>query len=94
MIHIRSLIPKFLQKEGIKKQVEEVEIRKIADIILNEVFGNNSAKASFFRNSTLQIKCSNSALANEIQLHKERIKNEINAKTGKEMVKDLLIRIG
>lgn len=94
MFHIKSLIPQFLQKKQIKKQVEAAEVCKIADKFLKEAFGNSSAKASFFKNSTLQIKCSNSVLANEIQLRKERIRNEINEEVGKEVVKDILTKIG
>ncbi len=94
MFHIRSLIPKVLQRQGIKKQIEAVEVCKIADKILKEAFGNSSAKAAFFRNSTIQIKCPNSTLANEIQLRKERIKNEVNEEMGKEVVKNILTKIG
>ncbi len=93
MFHIKSLIPQFLQKQGIKKQVETVEVRKTADKILKKAFSSNDAKAVFFRNSNLQVKCSNSTLANEIQLRKERIKNEINEETGKEIVKNILTKI-
>lgn len=85
MFHIKSLFPKFLQRQGIKKQVEAIEICKIADKILKEAFGS-SVKASFFRNNTLQIKCSNSSLANEIQLQNENIKNRINDEIGREGV--------
>lgn len=111
MIHIKSLIPKFLQKQGIKKQVEAIEVCKIADKILKAAFGeprlgweafglpageagSNTAKALFFRNSTLYVKCSNSTLANEIYLRKERIKNEINEEMGQEIIKDILIKTG
>lgn len=92
MFHIKSLFPKILQKRGIKKQVEAVEVCKTADRILKEAFGSNNAKALFFRNNTLRIKCSSSTLANEIQLRKERIKNDINGESGKETVKDMLIK--
>ena len=94
MFHIKSLLPKFLQRQGIKKQIEAVEVCKIADKILKEAFGSKDAKAVFFKNSTLQIKCSNSVLANEIQLRKERIRNEINEEVGKEIVKNILTKIG
>lgn len=93
MLPIKSFIPQFLKRREIKKQIEAVEVCKIADRILKEG-GSNDAKAAFFRNSTLQIKCPNSPLANEIQLHKERIKNEINEEIGKELIKDLFTRIG
>ncbi|MBA7496105.1 hypothetical protein ES702_06703 [subsurface metagenome] len=93
MFHIKSLIPKVLQKQGIKKQVEAIEICKIADKILKEAFDNTDAKAAFFRNSTLQIKCPNSTLANEVQLRKERIRNEINEELGKELIKDIFTKI-
>lgn len=94
MFHIKSLIPQFLKKKQIKKQIEAVGICKIADRILKEAFGSKDAKAVFFKNSTLQIKCSNSVLANEIQLRKERIRNEINEEVGKEIVKNILTKIG
>lgn len=100
MFHIKSLIPKVLQRQGIKQQVEAVEVCKIADKILKEAFGKaarqrrGSPKAAFFRNSTIQIKCPNSTLANEIQLRKERIKNEINEELGKKLVKNILTRMG
>lgn len=93
MFHIKSLLPKFLQRQGIKKQIEAVEVCKIADMILKEAFGNSNAKAAFFRNSTLQIRCSNSTLANEVQLRKERIRNEMNEEIGKETVKNILTRM-
>lgn len=91
--HIKSLIPRLLQERKIKKQIEAIEICKIADRILKEAFGSNTAKAAFFRNCTLQIKCPNSVLANEVQLRKERIKNEINEEIGKELVKDIFTKI-
>lgn len=94
MIHVKSLIPKFLQKQEIKKQVEAIEVCKIADKILKEAFSNNNAKALFFRNSTLHVRCSNSTLANEIYLRKERTKNEINEEMDQELVKDILIKTG
>lgn len=94
MFHIKSLIPKILQRPRIKQQVEAVEVCKIADKILKEAFGSNNAKATFFRNSTIQIKCPNSTLANEIQLRRERIKNEINEELGKELVKNILTNMG
>jgi len=93
MLPIKLLVSKFLQKPEIKRQIEAVEVCKIADKILKEAFNISDIKASFFCNKILQIKCSNSSLANEIQLHKEKIKNEINEKLGKELVKDILTRI-
>lgn len=93
MFHIKSLIPQFLQKKQIKKQIEAAEVCKLADRILKQAFGNKDAKAVFFKNSTLQIKCSNSVLANEIQLRKERIRNEINEEVGKEIVKDIFTKM-
>lgn len=93
MLSIKSLISQFLKRREIKQQIEAVEVCKIADRILKKAFGENSAKASFFRNPTLQIKCPNSVLANEIQLYKERIKNKINQELEKELVKDILIKI-
>jgi hypothetical protein len=94
MFHIKSLFPKFLQRQEIRKQVEIVKVCKIADRILKEAFGSNNAKAVFFKNSTLRIKCSSSVLANEIQLRKERIRNEINEAAGKELIRDILTKIG
>jgi len=94
MFHIKSILPKVLQKPEIRKQIEATQICKIADKIMSQTLGSKSAKALFFRNSILQLRCSNSVVANEIQLRKERIRNEINEKLGKETVKNILTRMG
>jgi len=92
VFHIKSILPRVLQKQGIRKQIEAVKICKIADKVMSQTFGSKSAKALFFRNSILQLRCSNSVVANEIQLRKERIRNEINEKFGKEIVKNILTK--
>ncbi len=95
MFHIKSILFKVLQRQGIRKQVEAAEICREANEILERMFGDeNPPRAGFFRNSTLQLRCSNSVLANEIQLRKERIRNEINEKLGNEVVKNVLTRMG
>lgn len=93
MLPIKSLIPQFLKKREIKQQIEAIEVCKTADRILKEAFGKDNAKAAFFRNSTLQIKCPNSVLANKIQFRKEKIKNDVNRELGKKLVKDVLTKI-
>lgn len=93
MLPIKSFIPQFLQKKEIKTQIEAVKVCKIANRILKVAFGSSNAKAAFFRNSVLQIKCPNSVLANEVQLRKERIKNEINNEMGKVVVKDMFTKV-
>jgi len=92
MFHIKSFFPQILQKRGMKKQIEAIKICKTANKILKEAFGGNNAKAIFFSNTILQIKCSNSVLANEVHLRKERIKNEINGTLGAEAIKDIFIK--
>jgi uncharacterized membrane protein YheB (UPF0754 family) len=93
MFHIKSIVPKILQRQGIKDQVEVVKICRMIDSMLEEKFGKKSAKVAFFHNGTLQIKCPNSVLANEVQLHKERIKNEINEELNREVVRSILTKV-
>lgn len=93
MFHIKSFIPQLLKKWGIKQQLEASEVCKIADRIIKEAFGAKCAKATFFRNGIIQIKCQNSILANEIRLRKEIIKSEINQEFAKEILKDIFIKI-
>ena len=93
MFHIGSIIPKILQRKEIKKQVEVVGICKIANKIMNERFGEENTKIGFFRNCTLQIKCLNPAIANEIQICRERIKNEINEELNKQEIKNIVVRV-
>ncbi len=94
MLHIKSIIPKILKREGIQKQIESAEVCKIADRVLKTALGDNDTKAVFFRNGNIQIRCPNSVIANEIQLRKERIKNEINDDFGRELIKNILVKTG
>lgn len=93
MFHIKSFISKFLEKNGIKNQLQAAEVCKIADRLLKETFGNQHPKALFFRNETLQIKCSNPILANEVQIRKEEIRNRINDELNKILVKNIITKI-
>lgn len=95
MLHIKSFIFKFLQRNGIKNQVEAAEICRVANRIFEEIFGSKSRPwRFFFRNHILQVKCSNSILANEVQLRREQIKNQINKEFGREIIKIILTKIG
>jgi len=93
MIPLKSLLSKFLQRKEIKQQLEAVKVCEISNQILKEAFGADQAKATFFRNSIIQIQCTNSSLSNEIRLRKQGIKNRINKELGDVTVKDILIRV-
>lgn len=91
MLPIKDILFKVVQQKGLKKQLESVEVVKIANHILKEAF-NNNIKASFFIKNTLWIQTSSPVLANEIFLNKERLKNEINKKIGKNLVKEIKVK--
>lgn len=93
MIPIKSLISQFLKRKEIKQQLESVKVCEITNRILKEAFGTDQAKATFFRNSTIQINCPDSVLSNEIQLRKQGIKNKINAELEQPIVKDIISKI-
>ncbi len=93
MVPIKSLLSKFLKRKEIKQQLEEVKVCEVANQILKEAFNTDQVKATFFKNSILQIKCTNSVLSNEVQLRKQRIKNLVNEELKEPIVKDIFTKI-
>jgi len=91
MLPIKDILSRVIQQRGFKRQLESIEVVKIANYILKEAF-NNNIKASFFIKNTLWVQTSSPILANEIFLNKERLKNKINKKIGKNLVKEIKVK--
>ena len=92
-MHIKSIIPKILKREGIKKQIEASKVCSITGEIVKEIFFSLDIKVIFFKNGNIQIGCSNSVIANEVQLQRERIKNAVNNNFESDIVKNILVKI-
>ncbi len=92
MFHIKALLSQFLKQKKIQSRIKEVSISKKANQILKQTF-NSDIKVCFYKNKTLFIKCPNSILANELRFQEEKIKNKLNDKFNKEVVKNIIIRL-
>lgn len=92
MLHIKSIIPKIFKREGIKEQIKAVKIIAITNKVLKEFFSDLDIKVIFFKNGNIQIGCPNSVIANEVQLQRERIKNEVNDNLKNNVVKNIIVK--
>jgi len=89
---IKFILPKKINKLGIKRQIQLIDICKRAENILNEKLEQNfKIKVLQYKNDTLFIKTGNFQLSNELKFReydfkKELKKNNINIKNIKYLI--------
>jgi hypothetical protein len=90
MLHIKSIIPKVINKIKIKENLDDSTIREIAEKIIKKNTPN--AEVFFYQNKSLYVRCLDSAAANELFLSQEKIKKKINKILSQTVVEKLIIK--
>lgn len=98
-LSLSQFLKKRLQSYNFKGEIEKIEIMEVWEKIFSNKFKTLKskrhilAKPLFFKQGVLYIKTSNSSLSQELQLQKEKLKDQINEALGKEAVKNIVFKV-
>jgi len=90
MLHIKSIIPKSIDKIGKESAIDANTVCKEAEKIIKK--NTPEAEVFFYKNKTLYVRCSDSSAANGLFLGQEKIKDEINEFLDKKLINKLIIK--
>jgi len=90
MLHIKSILIKKHKKAALSKNIENDIICSCAQKIIQK--SAPEVEVLFYKNKTLYLKCPNSALANELFLKQEKLKEKINKFFKQKTVERLIVR--
>jgi len=90
--HIREIIRSYLKNRNWIQRIEGYNILQSWEEIVSEKISRNT-KPIKIQNNTLFIRVKNHVWANELKIRKGEIMNLINQKTGKDIIKNIIIRI-
>ncbi len=76
-----------------QKSIQAAWICHIAQEEINKLFKSKKIFAASFKNEALKLEVPNSILAGEVRLNSEKLKNKINQKAGKDLIKRIRTRI-
>lgn len=93
MFHdIKRILPGSIQRSGVSRQVEAVNVLKIFNKVAREVLSEEVIKQiepMHIKNNILTIACLSSLVMQELQYKEGEIVEKINKEAGKEVVRKL-----
>lgn len=93
---IKDLLPKVINKLGIKKEAQASLVVGTAGGVILEIWGEKLASKitpKIFKDSTLYIETDNSTIASEINLSQNKLISKINQKIDQLLIKKITLRI-
>lgn len=90
MIHIKSIIPKSINKIKTKEDVDGKIISREAEKIIKKDIPN--IEVSFYKKRSLYISCFDPVVVNELLLRQEEIIEKINKSLNKNLIKKLIFK--
>jgi len=90
--HIGEIIHSYLKNRNWIQRIEGYNILQSWEEVVPEKISRNT-KPIKIQNNTLFIRVKNHVWANELKIRKGEIMNLINQKTGKDLIKNIIIRI-
>jgi len=92
MLHIKSIIPKTIDRIRLKEEKDEQFICKKTEKIIKKDIPDS--EVSFYREGALCVVCPNQTIANELFLKQEEVKEKINNFFKQKLVNRLIIKVG
>ncbi len=90
--HIGEIIHSYLKERNWTQRIDGYHIfQSWEDMVSNKIAMN--AKPIKIQNNVLFMRVKNHVWANELKIRKGEIMNQINQKIGRDLVKDIIIRI-
>ncbi len=92
---IGNLLPKSVNRANISRQVEAAEVVSLAQDFLNRLLGEKSdlAFVRSFWDGTINVDCTNSAIANEIGLHTKELIRSLRDRIPDTQIKRIRTRL-
>jgi len=93
---ISTVIKQKRRKFSFKEEIEAIDIFKIWGEIIEDIFDAEIRKLCepfSFKQGTLSVKTENSILSQELQLRRNEIKNIINKKLQRTVVKKIIFKL-
>jgi len=94
---IGGLLKKRVKDYGFRKDIEALQVLDVYEEKVSDIFKQESKKlllnrAVFFKDKIIYVKVSNSSIAQELHLQKQRIIEEINKELKEKVVKDIIFK--
>lgn len=87
---LKKTIDKLLRAYGYQDQLDEIELIKVYQDLVGQMFANHTKKIAY-KNNVLYLQLDSAALKQELNYVKEGIMHKINKKMGKTMVEKIMI---
>ncbi len=87
---LKKVIDQLLRAYGYQDQLDELDIIKIYEDLVGNMFAKHTKKI-FFKNKTLHIKLDSAALKQELSYVKEGLVQKLNAEMGRKIVENIVV---
>lgn len=88
---LKKTIDKLLRAYGYQDQLDELEIVKIYENLVGQLFANHTQKIGF-KNKILYVKLDSAALKQELNYVKEGLVEKVNRELGRRVVEKIIIK--
>lgn len=92
---IRDLLPKAINKFGLKGQAQAALVVETAKKVVLEVWGETLSlkiKPKIFKNNTLYLEVLGSGFASDVNLERQKLISLVNKKIGQNLVKKIILK--
>ncbi len=88
---LKKTIDKLLRAYGYQDQLDELEIIKIYENLVGQLFANHTQKVGF-KNKILYVKLDSASLKQELSYVKEGLVEKINRELGRRVVEKIVVK--
>ena len=88
---LKKTIDQLLRPYGYQDQLDEIEVIKIYEELVGQVFANHTQKIAF-KNKILYVKLDSASLKQELNYVKEGLVDKINKEVGRKLVYKIVIK--
>jgi len=88
---LKKTIDQLLRAYGYQDQLDELELVKIYEDLVGEIFANHTQKIGF-KDKKLYVKLDSASLKQELSYVKEGLVEKINRKMGRRVVEQIIIK--
>jgi len=90
-ITLAEAIKDFVNEMGLNEKLDETSLIASWEEIVGKAISSRTSKI-YIKDQILHVHLNSSVVRNELQMLKEALKNKLNEKAGKRLIKDIVLR--
>ena len=90
-ITLAEAIKDFVNEMGLNEKLDETSLIASWEEIVGKAISSRTSKI-YIKDQILYVHLNSSVVRNELQMLKEALKNKLNEKAGKRLIKDIVLR--